>query len=259
MWSSLRKKIVLSRGKMRRQKAMLHFPPACTAVRRLLDEGDYEKDLAGEILRCLSMDPENAYLDVGAYIGLLSLPVLRYRNAKVFSVEGSEGACRLLEKTRDQSPFRERWVIQQAVISAREEQALFHQHEGPDAVYSGLEPTHRGNSPAKAVQIKTATLDSLWRAWGAPRIQVVKIDLEGGELAALKGGDCLIQTCRPVVFLEWEKQNIGAHSIQESELLEWAVAGGYELFRVPDNVPITTGAGLKIAMERTESFRLQPA
>lgn len=258
MWSSLRKKFILSRGKMRRQKAMLHFPRDCAAVSRLLEEGDYEKELAGEILRCLAGDPEIAYLDVGAYVGLLSLPVLRYRNAKVYSVEGSEKACRLLEKTRDHSPFGKRWIIQQAFVSAREGGALFHQHEGKDAVYSGLKPTGRGDTAARTLQIKTSTLDSLWSAWGCPLIRVIKIDLEGAELAALEGAFNLLQALRPVLFLEWEKQNIGAHSRNESDLLEWATGSEYEVFRVPDDVPVTTAAGLKIAMEKTESFRLQP-
>lgn len=259
MWSSLRKKLILARGKMRRQKAILHFPADCTAVARLLDEGDYEKELAGEILRVLPGDSEIAYLDVGAYVGLLSLPVLRYRNAKVYSVEASEKACRLLEKTRDHSPFGKRWIIQQAFISGREEDGFFHQHEGKDAVYSGLAPTGRGGSEAKALRIRTSTLDSLWRSWGSPRIRVIKIDLEGAEVAALEGSANLLKATRPIVFLEWEKQNLRAHSRKEADLLEWAAGNGYEVFRVPDDTPVTTAAALQVAMEKTESFRLQPA
>ena len=258
MWIKIRKKLILRRGRIRRQKAWLHFPPGCTAIKRLLEEGDYEPELAGEILRCLPPKKQCGYLDVGAYIGLLSLPVLRYREAKVFSVEGSEEACRLMKKTLGNSPYRDRWVIQPAVISRQEGTATFHQHTGADAVYSGLQPTGRSASGARAKIVITRTLDSLWKDWGQPAIQVVKIDLEGGELAALEGASQLLAQCRPVVFLEWERTNIQSHGLQDADLIRWAEGNGYEVFRIPDDVPVTTPAAMRLAMERTENFRLEP-
>jgi len=250
---------LLRRGKMRRQRARLHFPPGCTAVRRLLEEGDYERELAGEILRCLPTGEDGNYLDVGAHIGLLSLPVLRYRQGKVYSVEASEEACRLMTQTRTDSPYAGRWTIERAVISGRAGAAIFHQHQGADAVYSGLQPTGRGESPAVMQSVTTTPLDDLWNSWNRPVLRVIKIDLEGAELSALEGAARLLEASRPTVFLEWERRNIQSHQREDADLLAWAEKHQYEVFRVPDDVPVSSAAGLRLAMERTESFRLEPA
>ena len=252
-------KYILRRGWIRRQRARLYFPPGCEAIRELLRNGDYEADLAGEIMRVFSKGGEGTYLDLGSHIGLLSLPVLRYRSARVISVEGSKMLCGLMEKTRANSPYQNRWDIVQAIVSDQRGSAVFHQHEGRDAVYSSLGLTGRTIDPGGDLNVETTTVDHLWGVWNRPVIRVVKLDLEGAELAALRGAATMILANRPTIFMEWEGRNVSSFGLTEADLLDWAEKNRYEIFRVPDGVPVLTPAGLKLAMEITETLRLQPA
>jgi hypothetical protein len=52
---------------------------------------------------------------------------------------------------------------------------------------------------------------------------------------------------------------VSSFGLTEADLLDWAEKNRYEIFRVPDGVPVLTPAGLKLAMEITETLRLQPA
>jgi len=248
----------LRRGKIRRQKALLHFPPGCVAVGRLLREGDYEPEVAGDILGHLT-DTPGAYLDIGAHVGLLSLPVLRYRPHPVFSVEASSTFCELMKKTRRHSPYGQRWHIDCAVIAAGPGEGVFYELPPQEAVYSGRTQTGRGSTPARAPTRTQQPLDELWHGWGRPPVAALKLDLEGGEIEALAGAAGMIAAHRPVIFLEWQPKNLVDSPAGRTSPVAWAATHGYEVFRVPDGVPVPSEAALRLASESTENFRLQPA
>lgn len=248
----------LRRGKIRRQKALLHFPAGCIAVARLLKEGDYEPEVAGEILSHLAHTP-GAYLDIGAHVGLLSLPILRYRTNPVYSVEAIPELCEMMKKTRSRSPYTGRWHIHCAVIAPQSGRGTFYELPPAEAVYSGREETGRASTSARSTQRDCLALDELWDSWGRPKVAALKLDLEGGEIAALEGTPRMISSHRPVIFLEWQPKNFTNQGKAPSNPVSWATQHGYEVFRIPGGVPVTTFAGLQLASERTENYRLQPS
>jgi FkbM family methyltransferase len=92
--------------------------------------------------------------------------------------------------------------------------------------FGSLELKHRENtefigqaidySDAQMVNVPTVTLDSL----RLPRIDLIKIDVEGMEIDALKGGVNCIGNLRPMLFIETIKSDKNA-------LGEWLANLGY--------------------------------
>ena len=75
------------------------------------------------------------------------------------------------------------------------------------------------------VQVNLVALDD----FGFPRLDFIKLDIEGMELEALEGARRTIDTCRPILLVEHIKAKPGA-------LQPWLEARGYHCFQTPMNI-----------------------
>ncbi len=66
---------------------------------------------------------------------------------------------------------------------------------------ASLDPDFKGEHE-QIVEIATTTLDDHWTSLGRPDVGVIKIDVEGHEVAALAGAEQLVTTTEPVIFIE---------------------------------------------------------
>lgn len=98
--------------------------------------------------------------------------------------------------------------------------------------FGGLElerPTHVqesgiGQDIQVSAPVRLMTLDSI----DLPRVDLIKLDLEGMEVRALRGGDGMINEYRPVLIVEHGKSGI-------EEVVGHLEPRGYELFRFGGN------------------------
>ena len=100
--------------------------------------------------------------------------------------------------------------------------------------FSGLR-LHGSNSADAQVQIlkvKCVRLDDIV----PPDLPIgfIKIDVEGGELAALKGGETILNRDRPTILFECAQSGLKAHNVSQSEIYEFFHAHGYSLFLIKD-------------------------
>jgi FkbM family methyltransferase len=79
------------------------------------------------------------------------------------------------------------------------------------------------------VTVQVATLDEAYDAHGAPRLVVM--DIQGGELAALRGGARTLAEARPVVVLEVESDSLRRLGGSAEELLALLRDAGYDCWR----------------------------
>lgn len=77
----------------------------------------------------------------------------------------------------------------------------------------------------RKAQVTLVALDDL----GLPRLDFLKLDIEGMELEALEGGRRTIDTLRPIMLVEHVKAGAGA-------LRPWLEARGYRCFQSPMNI-----------------------
>jgi FkbM family methyltransferase len=244
------------RGRFRYYGHVVHFPLGSHTFERACDEGIYEREVTNLILALV--EPGTAYFDVGANIGLLSVPVLSVcPSVKVVSIEPGPDTLPFLLRTRLAAQRSGGWTIIGAAVAAQAGEAEFWSSGRGMGAFDGLRDTGRGG-PKRAVRVAVRTLDDIWREEGCPPVSVVKIDIEGGEYQALQGARELISHARPILILEWTDKNLAAYGIKADQLLSLCGQLGYVPYACPNLMPVGTKVLLKMAMTQTETFILVP-
>src|SRR5262249_50592048 len=155
-------------------------PPRSLIFERACKEGIFETKVLRKI-RALTR-PGTTYLDIGANIGLMSLPILStIPDVQVISFEPSPVNLPYLQKTAHGSPFHNRWQILGKAASDSCGQVEFFTSAACGGALDGLKDTGRAPSP-KPVLVESTTIDHVWSAQGKPKVSCLKIDVEGAEL-----------------------------------------------------------------------------
>lgn len=211
--------------------------------------------------------PNSCYFDVGANIGLMSIPILNYHDScRVVSFEPSPSVLPFLKCTVEYSPYRDRWkVVEKATGCEAGFAEFFTSNSGLEA-YSGFQNTNRGDTHIK-IDVPVTTLDIEWEMLGKPTLSVIKIDVEGAELQVLEGATECIKKEKPYILIEWNLTNLEAYCCTPDQLLKAAENIDYRVFGVFEgfsshysfNILATSNlTELKLQMLSTESFLLAP-
>jgi FkbM family methyltransferase len=231
-------------------------PPDSELYFRVRDSGVYEPE--NTRLICDLVRPNTYYFDIGANIGLTSIPVLKeVPTSTVVSMEPSPTTLGYLRKTVEASGFNGRWKIIGKGASKEVGQMEFFQAAPDRGAYDGFRDTGRGGAKRK-IMVEVTTVDTEWHALGKPPVSFLKIDVEGAELAVLRGAAECLQSQRPYALVEWTKLNLPAYGCEPAALLEFASRVGYTVFSLPYLVPIHDAHVLEVQMIKTYDFLLAP-
>lgn len=77
--------------------------------------------------------------------------------------------------------------------------------------------------------VETGTLDRLCTEAQLTRLDFVKIDVEGGELHVLEGGQQTIETFRPTLLIEIEARHTDRYPYSPDDVVEWLTSRGYTM------------------------------
>jgi FkbM family methyltransferase len=141
-----------------------------------------------------------SFLDVGANKGIYSVQAARY-SRHVYAVEAHPGLAERLRRT-----LGGRGTVFEVAASDHEGQAVLSvpvQGTREIDTRSSLEPEANPGFELREVPVRAARIDDL----GLQGIGVVKIDVEGHELAVLRGAHRLLVDERPVVIVECEERH----------------------------------------------------
>ena len=157
-----------------------------------------------------ALRPGGAVFDVGANVGWFTLMLAAHRPAAhVHAVEPLPATADLLQATVDRARLDNVTVHRVALgdrvgtmpLVSTSDNAYAHAAGTADAGVGG--PRIAGWRAATAmVECPAATLDWLWHRTGRPRVDAVKVDVEGGEPAVLAGAEDLLAQCRPLLVVE---------------------------------------------------------
>jgi FkbM family methyltransferase len=244
------------RGRFRYYGEVVYFPPSSHIFERACEEGVYERDVTNLILALA--EAGTTYFDVGANIGLLSVPVLSVcPTVKVVSIEPSPDTLPFLRRTQLAAQRSGNWSVIGAAVGAKAGEAEFWSCGGAMGAFDGLRDTGRGGLK-RVVRVPVRTIDDIWHEHGRPPVSVIKMDIEGGEYQALHGAKELISYAKPILIIEWTAKNLAAYRIKAEDLLTLCAEMTYEPYVCPSLAPIRTKELLKIAMAQTETFILVP-
>jgi FkbM family methyltransferase len=166
-----------------------------------------------------ALKPGSIFYDIGANAGFYSLLAASLVSpGKVYAFEPLPRNVSYLRRHLELNEIGNVDVLDLAV-SDRTGTAFF--QEGENGLMGRL--TQKGN-----IRVRTATLDSLLLEERISPPSVVKMDIEGAELRALRGASQCIQRNHPVIFLATHGREVhaGCCKLLESWKYECQLLGG---------------------------------
>ena len=162
--------------------------------------GWYEPAVS-ETLRGL-LRPGAVFVDVGANYGWHSLVGARVvgEGGQVISVEPNPRNAGLLRRSAARNGFAHLKVVAAAAGDRQGFGAL--ETDGSNGRIVGIDAEIVEALPCSFV-VPLQRLDHILREAGDPHVDVMKVDVEGFELAALRGAGALIERDRPVIVSEF--------------------------------------------------------
>lgn len=165
--------------------------------------GSFERDILATIKSLVPSD--GTFIDVGANIGALTLPVADYlQHGHVYAVEPTNFAIAKLRNNLALNPaISGRVTVIQSFIASETSPTsdLVAYSSWPvNGDESRQHPVHKGvQQTAGCGQL---TLDAMVETYGIQSVSLVKIDTDGHEFSALSGASHCLKQLRPAVIFE---------------------------------------------------------
>lgn len=160
----------------------------------------YEPDVRAALLHFLK--PGATFVDCGANVGYFSVMAQQIVGSRglVVSIEANPATFSLLE--RNLACNGDAIAINCALMSHAAETQLFVPREGD--VYSSLRKGGLvGGEGVQTIRVTGRTLDQVAASLQLRRLDLLKVDIEGGELDVLRSATRVIRDLRPVVVCEY--------------------------------------------------------
>lgn len=193
-------------------------------VQRLQERGRYE-DRVRELMLDL-VQPEWRVVDVGAHLGTFALAAAA-AGATVLAVEPNRRNVELLRRSVELNAADV--LVAEAAAVERPQAVRFTPHGAYGHVALAREP--RPGLPLE--EVRGVALDDLAQEHGWERVDLMKLDVEGGEPAALAGAVRLLDALpAPVVLVEANAHMLNLFGKTPADVLSPLAERGYELFLI---------------------------
>jgi FkbM family methyltransferase len=206
----------------------LHFDQFDLAAHAFALRGFFEWRIAA--VASTMLRPGHVVFEGGAQYGTETLYYgwLVDAGGRVVSFEAEPALARRLDREVRRQQMRQCIVVGKALGSAAGT-ALFERAPEP-SVNSGLGSLAPFDlADGAGVKVEVTTLDDAMRAYGPPRLLVM--DIQGGELGALRGGLRVLEEARPSMVLEVESASLARTGGSCQEVHELLVQHGYRCWR----------------------------
>lgn len=212
--------------------------------------GRYEAETIDTILEHLP--PQGVFLDVGANIGAISIPIAMQRpNATIIAIEASPRIFELLCRNIEANGLTNISPVHACAADEDRESVSF--NEAPDAKFGMGSIFARFGGPGTPV--RQSRIDGVLQSHQAGIPHVLKLDIEGAELLALAGArECLAHSSLPPVvvfeFCDWAEASLPGQTPGAAQ--RYLIDLGYALQilgpQAPGRTfPLRTGAAMIVA------------
>jgi FkbM family methyltransferase len=179
--------------------------------------GHYEKSLATALKNLLK--PDSIFIDIGANTGYFTLLVERLTpQGSVIAFEPVSYLFEALQKNIEVNNAIQIRAVNAAIGERNEERKIYLSGSDNTGMSSFQKP---GNYSGKDEWVKVFSLDSWFQQSGLPAVDVVKIDVEGNELAVLKGMKEIIKNNRPHILIEINPETLSYFRLTPADLLNY--------------------------------------
>jgi FkbM family methyltransferase len=173
-----------------------------------------------------------AFADVGAHLGYYGCVAGALDPARrVFLFEMNHNLVPIIRRNLDANHIENAEVVNHPVSDRRK--TVSYERDSTDAGLSMASGADTAGTPSH--QIETVTLDEHFLGKDVVP-DVIKIDVQGAELEALRGAERLLRDHHPVLFLEIHPKILGNFGTTVQEIYDLlAVQHGYKLQRINEH------------------------
>ena len=207
-----------------------NYSEADTALAlRLRLDGDYEPETR-QVIQTL-LKPGMTFVDLGAHIGYFALLGAQAvtDTGRVFAFEPTPDTCRTLDLNCQANGLSHRIQVEPLAIS-----------DAPGTVRFVCEPSSTSNkivadsTPSeRVIEAECTSLDAYFESQGWPRVDLIKMDVEGAELAAFRGmAELSRRNPNLKLIFEYLHQHLEDHSVTPQMLFTQLTELGFTKFRV---------------------------
>jgi FkbM family methyltransferase len=157
--------------------------------------------------------------DFGANVGTESIP-LAAKGCIVYAFEILPENVTLLASAVTKNPGIKLEIVHRAIW------------RGQAALQASGHSAWGRISAAGKIAVKAVSLDDFVRAHGVARVDAIKLDVEGSELAALEGMRGVLSEFKPQVVFEANALTCGENGYSIYELFEFFKTIGYSLYQI---------------------------
>jgi len=190
----------------------------------------YEPELGEAIINTLEKYQKGTFIDIGSNIGLISLYVHKFLpKTKIICLEPGQVQRALFEITIASNNLTS--SIQSLPYAIAEKNYIgFFSVNSNNAANSGdgLLDTKRTETKTNKVSVDVRALDSLVSIYSLSP-NVIKIDIEGAELWALKGMVDTLKKFTPVVFFEMNPSNLAVYPYKAIDIINFFHENNYQI------------------------------
>lgn len=209
-----------------RQGLLWCLATECWVQRELFYHGEWDGNEMREVLNHLPRNP--VFLDVGSYFGYYALMVARHAPgaSRVFALEPVPSNFALLEHNIHLNQMSNVTALPLAASDRVGEADLV---LPPAANLGSGHLSLAAAFPDAMVQrVRTVTLDAFVRDQELDTVDFIKLDVEGVELAVLRGARETLQRFKPGVLLELNPPALRAAGVEARALLRLLEGLGYD-------------------------------
>ncbi len=171
------------------------------------------------------VEPAMTFFDVGANAGLFAMAAAKKIGAKnIFAFEPCSATCDLLRQNLRLNHLEDVSVTQAAVGESVSEGVLQVNARGRDALNTLGQPVHPSSVVVGQEKVRITTIDAFMAEHQIPRVDVMKVDIEGAELMLFRGArELLRREDAPLIIYEgfgFLTRGFGYHPVEILWLLE---------------------------------------
>lgn len=199
----------------------MYVAPSCFGM-ELYKENNYEP-FSSEIVRYL-IRPDSIFVDVGAYYGYYSLLASQsQKNVKIIAFEPAKENFNILKMNLKQQKIKNFEIYNQAA-SNKEGIVSFNFTEASDC--AGFY-NHHLSKTKNVLKVKTAVLDNIL---DERKVDFIKIDVEGHEIAVLEGLRKSLKNNKLVLLVEFNPTLLEAAGHKPEDLLDFLQKQEFEVY-----------------------------
>jgi FkbM family methyltransferase len=218
----------------------------------VLDEIRAENSEAAALSRVLKSG--DTFVDIGANHGSYSLiaSTIVGPTGRIIAFEPQPVLAELLRRSLGRTA-RCAWEVHEVACSDRAGSAEFFIPASNSGAAS-LFPSFVGTAKHLRLVVRTGTVDSVLDGCQLPGRVMIKLDVEGSELAALRGCERLIEDHAPAILFELNPISASAASYCVTDVLNFLNERGYPRFLELDDLDATGCSASEVDTARARNL-----